>query len=365
MSQSDPIVAPDVYHSVEAKLLAEKVNGIQLPDNFRHELVILLDRVDNLIKAGNYSEYEIISNYINWISRIPFGKFRSDRLDIAHVKEILDEHHFGLKEVKQKIVEYLSVLKLNEANVGSSVIVKPVLLFVGIQGVGKTTMARSISEALGREFVRIALGGLASERELKGQTRGMPGAEPGAIVKALVSTQTANPLILLDELDKVGGTNADMKRDIMSALLEILDLEQNRAFIDRYIGLPIDISQCIFIATANNAGGITSALLDRLEIVRFTSYTDGEKEQIARRYLLPKVLKNNGLKPEQIVMDDEVWPLMIRPLGFDAGIRELERTLTNVARKVASQIVEGKGDKFVISPANFREYIPDDFGVYT
>jgi ATP-dependent Lon protease len=240
----------------------------------------------------------------------------------------------------------------------------PVICFVGVQGIGKTTVAKSIAAALGRKFVRIPLGGMADIRELRGVPKSETNSEPGQIVKAFVRSEVMNPLMLLDEVDKVSEGN-NVHADIMAALLEILDPEQNSDFSDHYVDFPVDLSRCIFICTANNLGGISAALLDRLEIVRMSSYSDDEKQHIAKSYLLPKVLAESGLTADQIVFRDDVWPLVIRPLGFDAGIRQLERNLTQVVRKIAKKIVMGEGTNFEISPENFREYFPLDIGVYS
>jgi len=221
-----------------------------------------------------------------------------------------------------------------------------------------------MSLALNRKFMRISLGGLSSVTEIRGIVRGQLNAEPGQIIKALVRTQSMNPLILLDEIEKVsasGGTKAD----VMAALLEILDPEQNSTFMDKYLDYPIDLSRVMFICTANNLGGISAALLDRLEVIRFGSYTDNDKIVIAKNYLLPKVREATGITEEQLSFDEEVWPLVIRPLGFDAGVRQLERTLTELARKVALQIVQGLATGVRITKENFRQYIPEDMGVYS
>lgn len=366
----------------EAQKLLEQITAANLPEEQKKHLLALLERVDTLARAGNYSELENLQTYISWVTRIPYGQYTEDNLDLVNAKATLDKYHHGLESVKTKILEFLSVIKLNRDRhtnsrssfetgdgiskmkvlTGSSANA-PVMLFIGIQGIGKTSMAKSIANALGRKFVRIALGGMASSQDLKGVSKITPDAEPGQIIKALVNTGVMNPLILLDELDKVSDMQG-VRLDIMAALLEILDPEQNSTFGDRYIDFPIDLSKCLFITTANNIGGITSALLDRMEVIRFTSYNDEDKVFIARNYLLPKIRNATGIDEEQLKFDDAVWPLIIRPLGFDAGIRELERTLTNIARQVAKQIVEGKGETFTVSPENFRQYIPDDFGVY-
>jgi ATP-dependent Lon protease len=218
--------------------------------------------------------------------------------------------------------------------------------------------------ALGRKFQRIPLGGLSDIKELRGVNKSQPNAEPGQIIKAFIRTGAMNPLILIDELDKVsegGGVNAD----IMAALLEILDPEQNTSFVDHYMDFPVDLSKCVFIASANNLGGISEALLDRLEIIRMTSYSDDEKIHIAKDYLLPKILDQSGLKKEQLLVGDDVWPLIVRPFGFDAGMRQLERNLNQVVRKVAKRILIENATSYQVTKTNFREFFPDDIGVYS
>jgi ATP-dependent Lon protease len=284
-----------------------------------------------------------------------------------------------LEDTKQRLLEYLAVLKLNNAmdaakiqqttaedasmsKLQGSSSNAPIMCFVGIQGVGKTSMAKSIANALGRKFYRISLGGMTTVTALRGIAKGEVEAEPGQIIKALIRTNVMNPLILLDEVDKVSAQTGT-RADVMAALLEILDPEQNATFVDHYLDFPINLSKTMFITTANNLGGISAALLDRLEIIRFSSYSDDDKIQIARHYMLPKVLTATGLKPEQLVIHDDVWPLVVRPLGFDAGIRELERTITRLCRKVAMMIVAKQVERVEITVENFRQFIPEDFGI--
>jgi ATP-dependent Lon protease len=240
----------------------------------------------------------------------------------------------------------------------------PILCFVGVQGVGKTTMAKSIAEALGRKFIRISLGAMASAEELRGRSRAEKDAEPGQVVKALVNTGVMNPLILLDEIDKVS-SESGLRADVMATLLEVLDPEQNASFVDRYIDFPVDLSQVIFITTSNNLGGISTALLDRLEVIRFSSYSPDEKKVIAKNYLLPKVRKAAGLTEEQLIFTDDVWDVIIKPLGFDSGIRQLERNLMKIARKSARRIIDGLTTSVTISQQNFREFLPQDIDVYS
>lgn len=366
----------------EIKKLTDLLNSSPIPTALKDKASLLLDRGARLIQGGNYGEFEAVESYINWITRIPFGQYSEDNLDLENAKSILDQHHFGLHDVKSKLLEYLAVIKLNKEQGRQNMIQEgvseveqmkvlkgssanaPVLFFIGIQGIGKTSMGKSIANALGRKFVRIALGGMANIHELRGIPRGEKDAGPGRVIKALAECGTMNPLLLFDELDKVSDFGG-VRTDIMAALLEIFDPEQNSTFVDKYVDHPIDLSKCLFIATANNAGGITSALLDRMEVVRFTSYSDDDKQQIAQKYLLAKVRQGTGLGEDQLMFTDDVWPLIIRPLGFDAGIRELERTLTKIARKAAMMIVQGQATQVIISPQNFREFIPEDFGIYT
>lgn len=374
----------------EIQVLEKKLaSATQLPLELITRATAMLTRLKQIVMMGNYSsEFESVSEYINWITRLPFGNYTSDNLDLENAMSTMQQNHYGLQPVKDRIIEYLAVLKLQQQNAArleenssasdqsSADLSKqmqtlrgnsanaPILCFVGIQGVGKTTMAKSIANALGRGFMRIGLGGMSNVSELRGKSKSEEEAEPGQIIKALIRTEYMNPLILLDEIDKVSGNKA-LLSDIMASLLEILDPEQNSSFIDKYLDHPVNLSQCLFIVTANNLGGISAALLDRLEVIRFGSYTDEDKIQIARNYLLPKVRKATGIGPDQLDFAEDAWPMVVRPLGFDAGVRQLERTLTDLARKVALLIVQGKADKIVVSKDNFRQFIPEKIGVYS
>jgi ATP-dependent Lon protease len=382
-----PVSAPqkdayDINVFDEITVLKNKVEEAKLPTQLKEKAQGMILRLVKMSQKGNFStEFEPVSEYINWITKIPFGKYTQDNIEIDAVKATLDKYNFGLEPVKSRILEYLAVLKLqNKTNVpvtqstgdlseemkrlqGNSSHA-PILCFVGIQGVGKTSMAKAIANALDRQFMRIALGGMGNVTEIRGIPRGNLDAEPGQIVKSLIRTGVMNPLILLDEVDKTSAQSG-VRTDVMAALLEILDPEQNSTFLDKYMDYPLDLSQCIFICTANNLGGITAALLDRLEVIRFGSYTDNDKVMIAKNYLLPKVREATGLGEDQLAFADDVWPTVIRPLGFDAGVRQLERTLTELARKVALQIVRGTVKSVTITQQNFREFIPEDIGVYS
>ena len=370
----------DTDSLVEIEELADRVKSAPLPEALREKALKMIHRLHRMAKFGSYSgEYELIEKYIDWIVSLPWGKSTKDNLNLENAREILDRNHYGLNSVKDRVLEFLAVAKLNpfdniksEGDQGYDSMKEmkkvgqhaPILCFVGIQGIGKTSMAKSIAHALGRQFVRISLGAMGSVTDLKGQSRAFLDAEPGQVVKALTRTEVMNPLILLDEVDKVSAAEG-RRADINAALLEILDPEQNPSFVDSYIDFPIDLSRVLFICTANTLSTLSAALLDRLEVIRFPSYSDEEKEKIAKHYLLPKVIKACGLRQDQIEISESVWPLIIRPLGFDAGVRQLERNITTVCRKVARNIVEGKGDKFVITSENFRDYLPADIGVYS
>jgi len=359
--------------------LQNKISASPMPVELRKKVDKMMKRMVRMAKFGNYSsDYEQVAKYVDWVTAIPWTTLTKDSLDIDNAKRTLDANHYGMMPIKNRIVEYLSVMKLQaekgmlqgiitdessqmERLQGSSAHA-PILCFVGLQGIGKTSMAKSIANAMGRKFVRVALGAIGDVRNLRGESRVNPDAEPGQIVKALVRSQTMNPLILLDEIDKVSGEGG-LRSDIMAALLEILDPEQNATFSDHYVDYPINLSNVMFITTANNLGTLSTALLDRLDVIRFVSYSDEEKEVIARDYLLPKVLKATGLEPNQIEFSSDVWPMIIRPLGYDAGIRQLERNLTGLARKIARMIVEGRGTRFVINPGNVKEFMTSDITV--
>lgn len=421
----------------EVLALERQLDNSELPEELLKKTKTMVSRLQRVARYGYFSrEYEPIAKYISWICQIPWEKYTQDNLDLPNAKHQLDSTHFGLDQVKERILEYIAILHLQrdqrnqtsqtrdvvpdntkhaqivntpslqseqpqqvvQTSVAQPVSVvqpvrpvvqisrlpqpgepsqidkmvklegsssrAPIICLVGVQGIGKTSIAKSIAQAMGRRFVRISLGGIAHVSELRGTSRSEIDSEPGQVVKALIRTEVMNPLILMDEIDKVsdfGGVRAD----VMATLLEILDPEQNATFRDYYIDYPVDLSQVMFVCTANNLGGISAALLDRLEVVRMSSYTDEEKEHIAKDYLFPKVVSATGINPGSIKFSETVWPLMIRPLGFDAGIRQLERNITTLVRKIAKKMVEGQGSVFEITPENFREYLPEDFGVYS
>ena len=347
----------------ELTKLREKLSSISLPPDLAEKAETMIDRASLVIKyGGQMSTFDQVANYIDWITALPWGKRSTDSLDMKHAKEILDENHYGLQEIKDRILEYLSVMKLNidQAKSGQSdaqhnFMRAPILFFVGLVGTGKTTISSSIAEAMSRKFVRIPFGGMGSALDLRGQSKVHPDAEVGLVMKALRRAGTKNPVILLDELDRV---SEQARADIMGVLVELLDPEQNVAFTDHYIDYPFDLSEVLFIATANNTGNISTAVMDRLEPIQMPSYSDEEKTIIAKSYVFPNIMKEAGLTSSQLTMDENVWPTIVRPLGFDSGIRTLERTINGVCRKVARMLVEGKGTSFHITTSNIKQFLP-------
>lgn len=323
-------------------------------------------RLENDISARVHIEQ--ILRYTDWVVNLPWNTRTQDQLDLAAATQILNKHHYGLQPVKDRILEYLSVLKLNidrwhqqkdeqsEAKTSHAILARraPILCLVGLVGTGKTTLAKSIAEAMGRTFVRIPFGGMSSALDLRGQSRVRADAEIGLVMKGLRQAGSKNPIMLLDEIDRVA---EHARGDIMGVLVELLDPEQNVAFTDHFIDYPFDLSEVLFIATANNTTHIATAVLDRLEPIQMPSYTDEEKTTIAKQYVLPQLMREAGLTEENLSVEESVWPKLVRPLGYDAGIRSLERRLNGLCRKVARSIVEGKGTSFRITDANVGEFI--------
>lgn len=345
--------------NAEVQKLEKELTSNQLPPELLEKGKSMLEILKiSLQQGGNFGNVEGVANYIDTISQIPFSQMTQDNLDLAKAKEILNKNHYGLEGTKDRILEYLAALMLNIKNNKTSATHAPILCLVGLVGTGKTTMAISIAEALGRKFERIPLGGMGDVRALRGQSRVYPDAEPGQIIKKLIHAKSRNSVILLDELDRV---TEDARADIMGALVELLDPEQNSAFVDHYVDYPVDLSNVLFVATANNTTHISTAVMDRLELIQMPSYSDQEKMVIGKEYLLPKIENFTGLPPQVLQIDDEVWPMIIRPLGFDSGIRSLERTLEGIVRKVARYMVEGRvkeGDIIRIDKSDIKDYLP-------
>ena len=330
--------------------LQDKVKVTALPDGLRAKIDDMLVRLNRSAKYGSYSsEFEQLSRYIDWAVGLPWQAQTQDTLDLGHVKQALDKKHYGLRELKDRILEYLSVMILNRSSRA------PVLFLIGLVGTGKTTISRSIADSLGRKFVRIPFGGMGSSLDLRGQSRAYTDAEPGQIIKALKTAGSKNPIILLDEIDRVAESS---RGDIMGVLVELLDPGQNMTFTDHYLDYPVDLSQVMFIATANNSTNISPAVMDRLEPIMMPSYTDEEKIIIARDYVLPRELKLAGISEEVIKIDEAVWPKMVRPFCFDAGIRTLERTIQGMIRKTAKMLVEGQAKSFYITLDNVKQFLP-------
>jgi len=294
------------------------------------------------------AETQIIRTYLDWLTALPWGVTSEDDLDLKHAQDVLDEDHYDLEKIKERILEYLAVRKLKPDTRG------PILCFVGPPGVGKTSLGRSIARSLGRKFVRISLGGVRDEAEIRGHRRTYVGALPGRIVQGIRQAGTSNPVFVLDEIDKIG---ADFRGDPSSALLEVLDPEQNFSFVDHYLGIPYDLSRVMFIATANMLEPVQPAFLDRMEIIRLTGYTQEEKLRIARLHLIPKQTKENGLSDEQIEFNDDAVRDVISGYTKEAGLRNLERELAAICRKVAVKVARGETERMVIDPAKVEEFL--------
>lgn len=333
--------------------LKQKIVNAALPEDVNERLLSELGRIELLIRAGTFTpEIDRQISYISFCSELPWAKESTDILDLGRAKQILDKNHYGLESVKERILEYLSVLILNKQK--NQMPHSPILAFVGLVGSGKTSLAYSIAESLGRSIVRIPFGGLGGAAQLRGESRIKPDAEAGLIVKALKRAQVKNPVILLDELDRI---TLDAKGDIMGVLVEILDPEQNKSFLDHYLDIPIDLSEVLFVATANNTGNIATAVLDRLELIEMPFYSDDQKIVIGRDYLLPEAIKDSGLSPESIKIDPNLWGAIVRPLGFDGGIRSLKRNIDALVRKIALLVVEGNAGPFDINEANLNKFL--------
>lgn len=344
---------------LELQTLTNKINNTKgLPPDLKESLDQIVQRLERMASYGHYAEeYDTESRYIDIMTQIPWSSKTEDRLDLVETKKLLDDSHYGLDYVKDRILEYLSTLILLKQRGRDAISNSPIILMVGLQGVGKTTMAISMANSLGRRFVRISLGGIGSTLELRGRSKSFPNSEPGQIVKALMKVKVKNPLILLDEIDKSSG-EAGLRSDIMAVLLELLDPNQNKEFRDYYVDYPIDLSDVLFVCTANTLGTLSAALMDRMEVIKMPSYSDSEKMVIARDYLFSKIMERAGLNPGELEIDQSIWPGIIRPFGFDSGIRSVERTLEAICRKVAKEIVEGKTQKVVLTQENLKYYLP-------
>jgi ATP-dependent Lon protease len=330
----------------EIEELEVKLKKTKMPKEVRKEAKKQLSRMEMM--HPDSSEATIIRTYIDWILDIPWLKSTKDCLDLVEAKKILDEDHYGLEKVKERILEYLAVRKLNESTKG------PILCFVGPPGVGKTSLGQSIARAMGRKFHRLSLGGMRDEAEIRGHRRTYIGAMPGRIVQGLKTVASNNPIFMMDEIDKIG---SDYRGDPSSALLEVLDPEQNFEFSDHYLNLPLDLSKVMFITTANMSDTIPGPLLDRMEVIRLSGYTLEEKTAIATKYLLPRQQKENGLKLSHLRINEETLQQIITHYTYEAGLRNLEREIGKVCRKVARKVAEGGKGPYSVNKANLDKYL--------
>ena len=330
----------------EANDLRQKIEEAKMPEDARKAADRELDRISKVPQAS--PEYSVIRTYLDWLVQLPWGQETTDHFDIKRAREILDEDHYDLEKIKDRIIEYLAVGKLKKRLTG------PILCFVGPPGTGKTSLGQSIARAMGRKFARLSVGGVRDEAEIRGHRRTYIGAMPGTIVRAIRDAGTRNPVMMIDEIDKVG---ADFRGDPQSALLEVLDPEQNNSFRDHYLDLPFDLSQVLFVCTANSLDTISPPLRDRMEIIQLSGYTELEKLQIAKRYLVPKQRTANGLKDSQAQINDAALRGIIVDYTREAGVRNLEREIGTIFRKIARKIAEAPRFKGRIKLDVLSEYL--------
>jgi ATP-dependent Lon protease len=336
----------DDPEQAELEELRERIDELDLPEEVERAARRELTRLERLPSAA--AEYGVIRTYLDWIVTLPWAKTTKDNLDLKHARAVLDADHFDLEKVKDRIIEFLAVSKLRGDASGQ------ILCFVGPPGVGKTSLGQSISRTLGRKFARLSVGGVRDEAEIRGHRRTYIGALPGSIIRAIRDAESMNPVLLIDELDKMG---ADFRGDPASAMLEVLDPEQNKAFRDHYLDLPFDLSKVLFICTANTTDTIPAPLLDRMDVISLSGYTEDEKLGIAKRYLVPKQIDAHGLSPERVTVSDKALRLVIREYTREAGVRGLERRIADLCRKAARKVAEGYDGKVRIDERRVRVWL--------
>ena len=338
--------------TVEIKELEEKIKAVKMPEESQKVAMKELDRLSRIPTQS--PEYNVSRTYIEWLVDLPWSESTQDRIDLKEAMKILDQDHYGLEKVKERIIEYLAVRNLKQKKNPNGTVRGPILCFGGPPGVGKTSLGKSIARAMGREFVRLSLGGVRDEAEIRGHRRTYIGALPGRVIQSIKKAGKNNPVFMLDEIDKLG---SDFRGDPSSALLEVLDPEQNHSFSDHYLEVDFDLSKVMFIATANYQDAIPPALRDRMEILDFSGYIEDEKLQIAKRHILPKQVAENGLDSEQVSFDPSSIKELVRSYTREAGVRNLEREIANVLRKVARDLVEQKSKSIKITKKKVGDYL--------
>ena len=338
--------------TVELKELEDKIKAVKMPEESQKVAMKELDRLSRIPTQS--PEYNVSRTYIEWLVDLPWSESTDDRIDLKEAMKILDEDHYGLEKVKERIVEYLAVRNLKQKKDPNGTVRGPILCFGGPPGVGKTSLGKSIARAMGRKFVRLSLGGVRDEAEIRGHRRTYIGALPGRVIQSIKKAGKNNPVFMLDEIDKLG---SDFRGDPSSALLEVLDPEQNHSFSDHYLEIDFDLSNVMFIATANYQDAIPPALRDRMEILDFSGYIEDEKLQIAKRHILPKQITENGLDNKQVSFDSNSIKELVRSYTREAGVRNLEREIANVLRKVARDLVEQKSKSIKITKKKVGDYL--------